>query len=148
MKYIHTNIIAKDWEKLSKFYQDVFGCVPLQPRRDYTGDWIECLVGIKGVHVVGEHIALPGYDGQENAPTLEIFTYSVPGTSGPLEVNCYGFAHICFIIDRNPGNLELLAEKIVAHGGSILSTFPEDQLGKLVCLYTKDPEGNIVEVHY
>jgi predicted enzyme related to lactoylglutathione lyase len=25
-KYVHTNLIAKDWKKLAKFYTDVFGC--------------------------------------------------------------------------------------------------------------------------
>jgi len=24
MKYVHTNIIAKDWQKVSLFYQNVF----------------------------------------------------------------------------------------------------------------------------
>jgi predicted enzyme related to lactoylglutathione lyase len=26
MKYAHTNIIARDWEKLAQFYIDVFDC--------------------------------------------------------------------------------------------------------------------------
>lgn len=146
MKYSHTNIISKDWEKLSRFYQKVFDCVPLEPRRDYTGPWIENLVGIDGVRVVGEHIALPGYG--EGGPTLEIFTYSVPGTKGPLAVNDYGFAHICFEIDRVPGTLTATLDRLLEEGGSILSTFPREQWENMKCVYAKDPEGNIVEIHY
>ena len=37
IKYTHTNINAKDWRKLSKFYQDVFDCVPLGKLRDNKG---------------------------------------------------------------------------------------------------------------
>ena len=27
-KYVHTNIVARDWRRLAVFYQDVFGCTP------------------------------------------------------------------------------------------------------------------------
>ncbi|WP_413927363.1 VOC family protein [Clostridioides sp. ES-S-0006-03] len=33
MKYVHTNIIARDWEKLSEFYKDVFECRKVPPQR-------------------------------------------------------------------------------------------------------------------
>jgi predicted enzyme related to lactoylglutathione lyase len=73
IKYVHTNIIAKDWRKLSLFYQRVFGCKPVPPERDLSGQWLDSLTGIDGAHITGEHLALPGYDGQ--TPTLEIFSY-------------------------------------------------------------------------
>jgi predicted enzyme related to lactoylglutathione lyase len=38
IKFTHTNIIAKDWKKLSQFYQEVFECVPVPPERDMQGD--------------------------------------------------------------------------------------------------------------
>lgn len=146
MKYLHVNIISKDWESLSLFYQEVFGCVPLEPRREYTGPWIENLVNIKGVRVFGEHIALPGYG--EGGPTLEIFTYNVPGKGGPLAVNDYGFAHICFEIEQVPGTLTAVLERLVDAGGSIVSTFAKDQWESMKCVYARDPEGNIIEIHY
>ena len=36
-RYGHTNLVANDWRALAKFYQEVFGCVPVsqvgQPHR-------------------------------------------------------------------------------------------------------------------
>lgn len=40
-KYGHTNLIAKDWRALSRFYQDVFGCTPVPPERDFKGPDLE-----------------------------------------------------------------------------------------------------------
>ncbi|MFZ5652735.1 MAG: VOC family protein [Bacillota bacterium] len=39
IKYVHTNIVARDWKKLSQFYIDVFDCKPVYPERDLSGDW-------------------------------------------------------------------------------------------------------------
>ena len=27
-KYTHTNLVARDWKKLARFYEEVFGCLP------------------------------------------------------------------------------------------------------------------------
>ena len=37
-KYVHTNIVAEDWRALAGFYQRLFGCVPVPPERDYSGE--------------------------------------------------------------------------------------------------------------
>jgi len=37
-RYVHTNLIAWDWKRLAAFYQDVFGCVPVPPERDLSGE--------------------------------------------------------------------------------------------------------------
>ena len=71
IRYVHTNIIAKDWRKLCDFYIQVFECKPLYPERDLSGSWIEELTGIENVSVRGIHLQLPGYDNA--SPTLEIF---------------------------------------------------------------------------
>lgn len=144
MKYRHTNINARDWRSLSKFYQDVFGCVPSGPERHLKGEWFEKATGVKGAAVDGEHIALPGYP--EDGPTLEIFTYSVPDGERPPFINGYGFAHICFEVD----DVDKIFEKFKLHGGSsygekIVHYYPElDKTLHLV--YAKDPEGNAVEI--
>ncbi|MBN2520689.1 MAG: VOC family protein [Bacteroidales bacterium] len=41
VKYIHTNIVAKDWQKLADFYEKVFGCKKLYPERNLKGEWID-----------------------------------------------------------------------------------------------------------
>lgn len=71
MKYIHTNIIAKDWRKLADFYIKAFGCKEVYAKRDLKGKWIEEGTGIDGVHIEGVHLRLPGHG--DDGPTLEIF---------------------------------------------------------------------------
>lgn len=78
IKFTHTNIIAKDWKKISRFYQEVFGCVPVPTERDMRGDWIDRMTGIRGAQIRGEHLRLPGY--QDKLPTLEISYWKEPNT--------------------------------------------------------------------
>ena len=59
-KYKHTNIIAKDWQSLSQFYQDVFGCKIIPPERDLTGKWLDSGTGVANAHLRGVHLILPG----------------------------------------------------------------------------------------
>lgn len=143
-RYTHTNINAKDWKKLSAFYQKVFDCKPVPPRRDLYGKWIEDVTGIEGVHIEGVHLAVPGYeDGQ--GPTIEIFTYNLPQGERPLEINAYGFAHIAFEVDDvEETYAELLKEGGSAVGKMISRDYPG--VGRLTLIYAKDPEGNIVEI--
>jgi hypothetical protein len=54
-RYAHTNLVSRDWRALARFYQDVFGCVPVPPERDYSGAGREraraCPARIRGVHL-------------------------------------------------------------------------------------------------
>jgi predicted enzyme related to lactoylglutathione lyase len=34
-KYGHTNLIAKDWKALARFYEEQLGCTPVPPERDF-----------------------------------------------------------------------------------------------------------------
>jgi predicted enzyme related to lactoylglutathione lyase len=40
-KYVHTNLIARDWKKLVRFYKEVFGCEPKGPERDLSAAWLD-----------------------------------------------------------------------------------------------------------
>ena len=37
-KYGHTNLIAKDWRALARFYEEQFGCTAVPPERASRGD--------------------------------------------------------------------------------------------------------------
>jgi len=143
IRFAHTNIIARNWEKLAQFYIDVFDCDPVYPERNMSGEWIDRLTGIKNVHIEGIHLRLPGYNG---GPTLEIFEYK-PNYSiqdKPL-INRIGFAHIAFHVDDVDEKLDIL----LAHGGSKYGQLIEKEmagLGILTVVYAQDPEGNIVEI--
>ena len=144
IRYVHTNIVAKDWRKIVAFYVDVFGCKVLPPERDLSGAWLEELTGIPDVRIQGAHLALPGYE--ENGPTLEVFGYSPEmARSKPDAINRQGFGHIAFHVD----DVEALVKRIREAGGGILGSIVRKEyegIGTLTAAYCLDPEGNSVEV--
>lgn len=143
IKYVHTNLIAKDWKKLSKFYIDVFDCIPLYPERDLSGEWIEKMTNICSVRLRGIHLSLPGY---ENGPTLEIFEYDPNNLrSSDSQINQQGFGHIAFHVDV----VEDLVDKLIKNGGKMLSKIIHkdyEGIGLLTAVYAQDPEGNFIEI--
>ncbi len=143
VKFVHTNIVARNWERLAQFYIDVFNCEPVYPERDMSGEWIDRITMIREVHIEGIHLRLPGY---ENGPTLEIFSYE-NNDSGDNEkfVNQFGFTHIAFHVD----DVDEVLDRFLKHGGTKYGQLVEkemEDLGILTIIYAKDPEGNIVEI--
>jgi predicted enzyme related to lactoylglutathione lyase len=143
IKYVHTNLIARDWKKLAQFYIDVFACVPLYPERDLSGEWIEKMTMINDVKIRGIHLRLPGYT---TGPTLEIFEYNISqNTDIKPRINNFGFGHIAFHVS----DVEAVVQKIIRSGGSMYGELVEKQIegvGIIKCVYTTDPEGNIIEI--
>ena len=143
MKYAHTNVNAKDWEKLRDFYCAVFEGKVVPPERDLGGAWFEKASGIPGAHVRGCHVALPGY--AEGGPVLEIFTHE-NGFGEPGAFNHAGFGHLGILVD----DVEATYQKLLANGGSsdgqITSHYYEHTGQTLTMIYAKDPEGNIIEI--
>ena len=139
MKYVHTNIIAKDSENLIHFYKEVFDCQSIDQKRDLKGPHFDALTGIKDVHIVGEHLRLPGDN--QNA-TLEIFSYENMIGDQNHPVNAYGFSHIAFEVD----DVEETLNKCLKYGGSKVGDlvhldYPD---GRHLCaVYARDCEGNI-----
>lgn len=143
IKFVHTNIIAKNWKKLARFYIDVFDCEPVYPERDLSGEWIGKLTRIDGAGIRGMHLRLPGY---EDGPTLEIFQYNrfSPKENEPL-INDQGFAHIAFHVT----DVEGVLNRLLAAGGRKYGEMVEKNiqgLGTLKVIYARDPEGNIIEI--
>jgi predicted enzyme related to lactoylglutathione lyase len=142
-KYAHTDLIAKDWKRLSTFYQDVFGCVPVPPERDLSGEWLDKATGISGSHISGIHLRLPGYG--DDGPTLEIFQYGSMPEHPPVKPNTPGFSHIAFAVD----DVSATARVVFGRGGFAVGELTVRELpgvGLLTFQYVADPEGNIIEV--
>jgi predicted enzyme related to lactoylglutathione lyase len=142
IRFVHTNLVARDWKKLAQFYIDVFDCLPTHPERDLSGDWLDRMTKVQGARIRGMHLKLPGY---ENGPTLEIFEYNKPGSAGPSLINRPGFGHIAFHVS----NVEETMKKLISFGGKSYGEVVETEVkgvGKLKALYAVDPEGNIVEI--
>ncbi len=143
IKYKHTNLIAKDWKRLSDFYQKVFKCVPVPPERDLSGGWLDKVTGIADAQISGMHYRLPGFD--DNGPTLEIFQYSPMSEHPVVYPNTPGFSHIAFEVD----DVSAVARAVFDHGGSTvgeLTTKDVHGVGLLTVQYVADPEGNIIEL--
>ena len=142
-KYVHTNLIARDWKGLVRFYTDVFGCRPKGPERDMSGAWLNSLTSLPNAHLTGVHLRLPGYGG--DGPTLEIFSYDELVERGMPTANRCGFAHLAFAVDDVDQALEAV---IAAGGGAVgkIATTDVGGVGLLRVVYARDPEGNIVEL--
>lgn len=142
-KYKHTNIIARDWRALAKFYQDVFGCKPVPPERDLSGAWLEKGTGVPGARLAGVHLRLPGCG--HTGPTLEIYQYSHNEPKPPAAANREGFAHIAFEVD----DVEQAAAEVLRHGGRKVGDVASTTVpgvGRLIFVYLADPENNILEL--
>ena len=99
-RYVHTNLVARDWRSLARFYQDVFGCTPVPPERRYSGAALEAGTGVPGARLEGVHLRLPGHGPQ--GPTLEVFQYAEPAGAAQPAVHRPGFAHIAFSVPSVP----------------------------------------------
>lgn len=142
-KFVHTNIIAKDWKRLSEFYIKVFGCKIVPPVRNYKSVTLDEGTGLKDVKLEGVHLRLPGYD--ENGPTLEIFTYAPQPKRSDKRVNSPGFGHIAFEVD----DVENARNIVIKNGGNEVGktvTLEVSTGDKVTWCYLTDPEGNIIEL--
>lgn len=142
-KYKHTNIIAQDWKKLARFYEDVFGCTQVPPERHLSGKWLEKGTGVKEAQLSGVHLRLPGYG--DSGPTLEIYQYSYNEPRLSPVANRTGFAHIAFEVEDVDATLQIVKE----HGGDSVGEITSHEVegvGLLTFVYATDPEGNIIEL--
>ena len=142
-RYVHTNLVARDFRRLARFYQEAFGCAPLLPERDLAGEWLERATGLVGARIRGIHLRLPG-DG-DDGPTLEIFEYAEPLAGHHAAANRPGFGHIAFGVR----DVAAAREAVRAAGGGCLGEVVTTQVagaGTVTFAYLLDPEDNVVEV--
>ncbi len=142
-KYVHTNLIARDWRALSHFYQRVFGCLPVPPERDYAGPDLEAGTGVPGSSLKGVHLRLPGQG--PNGPTLEIYSYSITADPVRPEVNRPGFAHIAFVVP----DVRTAQQEVINEGGGTIGdivTLETTTGARVTWCYVRDPEGNVIEL--
>ena len=143
IKYKHTNLIAKDWKRLSEFYQKVFKCVQVLPERDLSGAWLDKITDITESNITGMHLRLPGFG--DNGPTLEIFQYDSMPEHPVVKPNTPGFSHIAFEVD----DVFKYANSVFENGGTSIGELvirDVPGVGRLTVQYVTDPEGNIIEI--
>ena len=143
MRFVHTNIAARNWKVLSEFYINVFNCKIKPPERKLTGAWLDQATGLQGATLEGVHLLLPGHG--DNGPTLEIFTYKKMHDCDPIMANYNGITHIAFEVH----DVDQTLNDAINNGGHLLGKITEktvDGVGDLKFVYFRDPEGNIVEI--
>jgi predicted enzyme related to lactoylglutathione lyase len=142
-RYVHTNLIARDWRSLVKFYESLFGCVFVPPERNFSGTALEAGTGVESASLSGMHLRLPGH-GPEG-PTLEIFSYSRLAEGSRPVVNRPGFAHIAFEVASVPDARRAVLE---AGGNTVgeIVTLTTAAGRQVTWCYVTDPEGNILEL--
>ena len=144
-RYAHTNLIARDWRALARFYTDLFGCEFVPPERDYSGAALEASTGLPGAAMTGAHLRLPGHG--PSGPTLEIYTYTSLAEGAAPAVNRPGFAHIAFEV----GSVEAARREVLAAGGKPVGeivTLTTAAGRRVTWCYVTDPEGNIIELQF
>ncbi len=142
-EFAHVNLVANDWQRLARFYREVFQCTEHPPERHLTGAWIERAVNIPGARIDGMHLLLPPAGGA--GITIEIFQYNTPAHESPKTANRPGFGHIAFRTD----DVAAAVESVLRHGGSRVGTTETrtiDGAGTITFAYVADPEGNIIEL--
>jgi predicted enzyme related to lactoylglutathione lyase len=142
-KFVHTNIVARNWEQLAQFYETVFNCTRIPPERHLIDAWVERATGVQHAEIHGIHLRLPGYG--DHGPTLEIFQYS-PGLERETKpINQLGLAHLAFVVD----DVDLARKAVIKAGGGIIgdmTTVEIPNAGTITFQYLADPEGNVLEV--
>jgi len=143
MRYVHTNIISNNWEKLVDFYVKTFECEIVPPIRNQSGDWLSRGTGVKDAALQGAHLLLPGYG--TNGPTLEIYQYSKIEAQAIINPNTRGFGHIAFEVEDVEKTLHTLEANGGSRSGEVTNRVIEN-VGEITFVYARDPEGNLIEL--
>jgi predicted enzyme related to lactoylglutathione lyase len=144
-KYIHTNLIARDWRRLVEFYEQAFGCVRVFPERHLAGESVARGSGVAGARIAGIHLRLPGWETE--GPTLEVFQYAEHAEAPEPVANRLGFGHIAFAVD----DVMATRASVLSAGGSAVGTVETISIpgsGTITWTYLRDPEGNIIELQH
>ena len=142
-KFVHINIVAEDWKKLATFYEQAFGCTPVPPEKNLSGQWLEQATGVKGAEIHGVHLRLPRHT--KEGPTLEIFQYSNQENCQETAINRPGLTHIAFAVD----DLQGFRDAVIAARDRGVGEFVYVEIpgaGRITFVYLTGPEGNIMEL--
>ncbi len=142
----HINFVVSDLERSVRFYTELLGFVESK-RAHLEGDWIESIVGLKGVVADVAFVIAPAGE-----PRIELLCYRTPkGEALPANslANTVGIRHIAFRVD----DIHATVSKLKGAGVRLLSepvVVPEtvvthDAGHKMLC-YFHDPDGVLLEI--
>jgi catechol 2,3-dioxygenase-like lactoylglutathione lyase family enzyme len=142
----HVNLVVRDLKRMTEFYRDVLG-LRVTKEVSISGEWIDEVVGLKGVSGDVVYLELP------SGPRIELIDYKSPsGVEQGVDnqPNVFGLRHMAFRVS----SIEAVAEKLSATGiafQSEVKTVPDAQVTyaggvRKRLVYFRDPEGNLLEL--
>ena len=143
----HLNVVVADLARSLKFYTEVLGFVKTKEAR-LAGEWIERIVGLKGVRAQAVFIELPG-----GGPRIELLRYEAPAGAMIAEnsrANTTGLRHFALRVT----DIATIVAKLRAAGVEVFSEpvrvpqgVVEFEAGASKALvYFLDPDGVIIEL--
>ena len=142
----HINIVVPDLERSVRFYTEALGLRETRRAR-LTGDWIEAIVGLKGVEADVAFVQPPG-----GGPRIELIQYHAPlGETFPAHSrpNTHGLRHIAFQIDNMAemrGRLEAAGVHFFGPPVQVPGGVVEHDDGRKSLCYFLDPDGVLLEL--
>lgn len=142
----HVNLVVRDLKRMTAFYRDVLG-LRVTKEVSVSGEWIDEVVGLKGVEGDVVYLELP------SGPRIELIDYKSPvGVEQGVDnqPNVFGLRHMAFRVS----SIEAVAEKLSAAGiafQSEVKTVPDAQVQyaggvRKRLVYFRDPEDNLLEL--
>jgi len=142
----HINIVVADLERSVRFYTDALGLRETRRAR-LTGDWIEAIVGLKGVEADVAFVQPPG-----GGPRIELIQYHAPQGEifpGHSRPNTHGLRHIAFQIENMAemrSRLEAAGVKFFGPPVAVPGGVVEHDDGHKSLCYFLDPDGVLLEL--
>jgi len=142
----HTNIVVQNLQCMTRFYSEVLG-LRLAKEVRISGDWVEQVVGLKGVEADVVYLEAP--DGSR----VELIHFDQPTGLRPEgldRANTQGIRHIAFRVS----DIDNVAARIKGAGVKLQSAIqqvPDSQVtyqggARKRLVYFRDPEANLLEL--
>jgi catechol 2,3-dioxygenase-like lactoylglutathione lyase family enzyme len=142
----HLNIVVSDLERSVKFYTEVLGFEQTN-NSHLEGDWVESIVGLKGVTADVAFIIAPAGE-----PRIELLCYKSPtGESIPANslANTVGLRHIALRVDdihTSSQKLKVAGVKLLRDPVTVPSSVVTHDAGHKMLCYFHDPDGVLLEI--
>ena len=143
----HLNVVVADMPRSLRFYCGVLGFTKTKEAR-LAGEWIERIVGLRGVQAHAVFIELPG-----GGPRIELLKYDAPAGVAFAEnsqANTLGLRHFALrvtdiaamVIKLRAAGVQVFSEPVRVPGGVV----EFDAGASKTLVYFLDPDGVIVEL--
>lgn len=142
----HINIVVSDLERSVQFYTGLLGFKEVRRAR-LEGEWIEFVVGLKGVSADVVFVVAPAGE-----PRLELLCYESPqGEAIPANslANTPGLRHIALRVNDIHTAARRLKEagvKLIGEPVAVPSTTINHDAGHKILCYFLDPDGVLLEL--